>query len=188
MSKTLSSKGSSFTHSFVLFIENENKLRSKVLESLKISIVYWGESLSGNFKNLNIGNNCQNAHWRFRSAGTFFKTQQLFSRSSDRKKQTCCISKYVYFFKYKHISFQTIWEAHKVAPTKMANFLLQAQPRLTMSRVHRHSLSYQGIPSGQGYEACSSIKMPDLLMQKWHWRLHAQLLLTHVRHALPSCQ
>jgi len=40
MSKTLSSKGSSFTHSFVLFIENENKLRSKVLESLKISIVY----------------------------------------------------------------------------------------------------------------------------------------------------
>ena len=59
-----------------------------------------------------------------------------------------------------------------MTPAKMAKFLLQVQPRLT---TNEQSASTKLVSSanylvGRSHEACSSIKMPDLFMQKWHWR------------------
>jgi len=57
---------------------------------------------SGNHKNLNIGIISQNEQNIFGAQAYFSTAQKLLSSSSDPKKQTCCISKYI-FFKNKHI-------------------------------------------------------------------------------------
>ena len=59
--------------------------------------------------------------------------------------------------------------AHKVPIAKIAKFLLQGM-------------------KSRGWSCCSSIKMSNMFMQKWHWRPRAQLLFSNVRHALPSWQ
>jgi len=44
-------------------------------------------------------------------------------------------------------------------------------------------------PMRRSYEACSSIKMPDLFMLKWHWRppvVQLDRFLTPLRQPLPS--
>ena len=51
----------------------------------------------------------------------FSTTQQIFSSSSDPKKQIC-ISNLLFFF-FSETDFP--WEVHKVAPAKMEKFLLQ---------------------------------------------------------------
>jgi len=82
----------------------------------------------------------------------FLTTEQFFSSSSNMKNQSCCISKN---FLQKQMYFP--WVARKVTPAKIAKSIFRCNRR-QLSLSYLRSLAY------------SSIKMPDLFMQKWHWR------------------
>jgi len=91
----------------------------------------------------------------------FSTTQQLFFSSFDMNKQTSYVSKYIHKFLMK---YDFCGETHTVISAKMVKFLLQVQPRFTMSRLRRLSLSYiSEFLRGQRCHVCASIKK-DLFM------------------------
>jgi len=77
-----------------------------------------------------------------------FETTRYLSTICTDLKKNCCMSKNL-FFKKKHIFLSQTWKAGKMAEAKMAIFLMQVKPRLTISMNHLRqlSLSYQRIPS-----------------------------------------
>ena len=102
-------------------------------------------------------------------------TKQSFSSSSDPKKQTGHISKYIFLSisKYIFLRKQTYFPSKNVEDTQGSSsqnrkFFLQVkheQSRLTMSHALQLVLSANFL-MGRSYEAWSSMKMPDLFMQK----------------------
>jgi len=91
----------------------------------------------------------------------FSTTQQLFFSSFDMNKQTSYVSKYIHILLMK---YDLCGETHTVISAKMVKFLLQVQPRFTMSRLRRLSLSYiSEFLRGQRCHVWTSIKK-DLFM------------------------
>jgi len=121
-----------------------------------------------------VGNSSQNDHWSFRITGEIFNNLAIILKLFWPDKNRLVVFLNIFLRKNTHFPIANL-EGNCSENGKI--------PFASATEVNcePHSWTQCDLSAnshmGGSHQAWSSIKMPDLLMQKWHWSQHAQLLL-----------